>query len=229
MNKTNHLLCAHGAIVFAVLLSIGFFFLPGWFPPLKPDLTPEVFAQYFSDHRVQIRLGMTIAAFASAFWWAFSAAIAMQMRRIEGKFPILSYVQMATSSGTVLIVLFACYFILAASYRPDLPAPVARVLVDLGWLMNIGAYPPGLLQNLAIGLCILGDRRETPIYPRWVGYANLWIAMLYLPGAMLPFFHKGPFAWNGVIGFWLVAFFFFGWINMMWWYTVKAIKQQQDD
>jgi hypothetical protein len=59
-------------------------------------------------------------------------------------------------------------------------------------------------------------------YRRWVGYAKLMI--LFLPGALLPFFHAGPFAWNGIIGFWLVAVAFFGWIFMMWRMTVRAIR-----
>jgi hypothetical protein len=53
--------------------------------------------------------------------------------------------------------------------------------------------------------------------PRWVGFANIWIAILFLPGALLPFFHSGPFSWNGIIGFWLVANALFGWIVIMWW------------
>lgn len=89
----------------------------------------------------------------------------------------------------------------------------------------IGAFPPAGLQNLAIGLCSLGDNNNR--YPRWIGFVNFWIAILFLPGVLLPFFKSGPFAWNGLIGFWLVAFAFFGWIIMMWWSTVRAIKNSE--
>lgn len=224
MNKTNQLICAHSAVFFAVVMGIGWFFIPGWFPPISPGMDADTVQTMFQTDRLSIRLGMTVAAFSSVFWWTMSAAIAMQMRRIEGKFPILAWVQMAAASGTVIIILFASYFNLAAAYRPDMPAENIQLFMDIAWLMQIGAWPPGFLQNVAIGLCILSDKNETKVYPRWLGYANLWIAVLFLPGAMLPFFHGGPFSWNGVIGFWLVANFFFLWIILMWWYTVKAIK-----
>jgi hypothetical protein len=98
------------------------------------------------------------------------------------------------------------------------------LLNDFAWITFVGFYPPGFIQNVAIGWCILTDRNEVQAYPRWVGFANIWIAILFLPGALLPFFHGGPFSWNGIIGFWLVAVAFFGWIVMMWRMTVRAIK-----
>lgn len=229
MNKPINQLCNNGALVFAILLGIGFFFVPGWFPPLNPGLDANAIAAMYEERRLAIRFGMTIAIFSCGFWWTFSAAIAMQMRRMEGRFPILAYLQMATATSTVIIVMFSCYFMLAAAYRPGLQPETIQLMTDLGWLMNIGAYPAGLFQNLAIGLCILSAPAAKAVYPRWLGFANLWIAILYLPGAILPFFHGGPFAWNGVIGFWLVAFFFFNWIFLMWWYTRKAIKTYPAD
>lgn len=224
MNKTNQLICAHSAVFFAVVMGIGWFFIPGWFPPITPGMDAETVQAMFEADRSGIRIGMTIAAFSSVFWWTLSAAIAMQMRRIEGNFPILAWVQMAAATGTVLIILFAAYFNLAAAYRPDMPAENIQLFMDIAWLMMIGAWPPGFIQNAAIGLCIISDKNEKKVYPRWLGYANFWIAILYLPGALLPFFHGGPFSWNGIFGFWLVANFFFLWIMLMWWYTVKAIK-----
>ena len=61
-------------------------------------------------------------------------------------------------------------------------------------------------------------------YPRWVGFAAIWSAILFILGALVPFFYSGPFAWNGLIAFWLVAIIFFGCIFVMWWMTVKAIE-----
>ncbi|MFA5632225.1 MAG: hypothetical protein WC997_11985 [Porticoccaceae bacterium] len=226
MNQTNQLLCAHSALIFAVVMGIGWFFVPGWFPPIDPGMSAGEVQSMYDANRNWIRFGMTLAAFSSVFWWTLSAAIAMQMRRIEGQFPVLAWVQMGAATGTVLVVMFAAYFNLAVAYRPTTPDTSMQLLHDLAWLMMIGAWPPGFIQNVSIGLCILSDKGEKKIYPRWLGYANFWIAILYLPGAMLPFFHGGPFSWQGIFGFWLVANFFFLWIMLMWWYTVKAIKAQ---
>lgn len=228
MNRTNHLICAHSGLLFAVMLGIGFFFVPGWFPPILPGMSADAVQAMFQEHRLAIRLGMTLTAFASVFWFSFSAAIAMQMKRIEGRNPILAWVQLVAASGNVMIIMFAAYFVLTAAYRPDTPATTIQAFNDIAWLMNIGCYPPGLIQSLAIGLCIITGRRDNGVYPRWLGYVNLWVAVIVIAGGLLPFFHGGPFSWNGVIGFWLEAVVFFSWINLMWWYTVKAIRTQPD-
>ena len=224
MNKTNELLCAHSGWVFAVLLSLGVFGIAGWMPLIEPAMTAADLASHFAENRTRIRIGVTVLAFSSVFWWSFSAAIAMQMKRIEGDSHPLTYVQMASASGTVMAALLAAYFWLVAAYRADVPASTLQTLNDFAWLTFVGLYPPAMIQNLAIGFCILNDERDSKIYPRWVGYANLWVAVLFLPGALLPFFHGGPFSWNGIIGFWLVAVAFFGWIIMMWKMTVNAIR-----
>jgi hypothetical protein len=231
MNKSSQLICAHSAVFFAIAMGTGWFFIPnGWFPPISPNMSADAVQAMYQNNRMSIRLGMTVAAFSSVFWWSLSAAIAMQMRRIEGKdFPILSWVQMASASGTVMIIMFASYFNLAAAFRPDMTADNIQLFNDLAWLMQIGAFPPAVIQNLAIAFCILLHSKQT-VYPRWLGFANLWITLLVLPGALLPFFPGGgPFSWNGIIGFWVVACVFFPWIFLMWWFTVKAIKTLPDD
>jgi len=224
MSRSNQLACAHSALVFATLLGLGIFGIAGWMPLVPPGLNAADLAVEFQQHRMRIRFGMSVLAFASVFWWTMSAAIAMQMKRIEGTSHPLTYVQMASSCGTVLVILLASYFWLVGAYRGDLPPANLQMLNDFAWLTFVGCYPPGFIQNVSIGWCILTDRNSLPSYPRWVGFLTLWVAVLFLPGALLPFFHGGPFSWNGIIGFWLVAVAFFGWILVMWWMTVRAIR-----
>jgi hypothetical protein len=228
MNKTHHLICAHAAVVYVLLVWLGLFMVAGWLPPVTPATAGDHLVAMFDHDRMRIRIGMTIFAAASMFWWPFSAAIAVQMKRIEGKYPIFAATQLAAASGIVLITLFAAYYWLVAAYRPDTPAGVVQVFSDYAWLTFVGCYPPGLMQSLTIGICILTGKTAFTVYPRWVGYANLWISVIYLPGGLAPFFHNGPLAWNGALTFWTVAAAFFSYILMMWWMTVKAIKQTPD-
>lgn len=228
INKSHHLICAHAAVVYVFLVWLGLFAVAGWLPPVTPGTTGDQLASLFTTDRIRIRVGMTIFALSSMFWWPFSAAVSAQMKRIEGPSAIFAQIQLAAAAGITLITLFSAYFWLLAAYRPESPIGVVQIFSDYAWLTFVGCYPPGLMQSLAIGICILTDKNEIKVYPRWVGFANLWISALYLPGGLAPFFHGGPFAWNGAITFWMVAVAFFSYILMMWWMTVKAIKQSPE-
>jgi hypothetical protein len=92
-------------------------------------------------------------------------------------------------------------------------------------------YHPRLaaLQVAIVGLCILSDQRAEPIYQRWIGFASLWTAVLFVPGALIPYFKHGPFTWRGLVGFWLPATMFFVWYVLMWLSTVRTIKRGNND
>lgn len=227
MNKNSQLLCAHSGIAFALLLSIGIFGIAGWMPLVDPAADAATISQMFQDNQTRIRIGATLMAVGSVFWWSFAAAIKMQMQRVEGPMHPLATVQMAASTGGLIALIVPAYLWLALAYRPAQVSPETLQLVnDFAWLTFIGMFPPGLLQNVALGICILSDKSQKPVYPRWLAYVCFWAATGFLPTALLPFFHDGPFAWNGIIGFWIPALAFFGWIVITWWATVRAIKQQ---
>ena len=148
------------------------------------------------------------------------------MRRIEGAHAVLASTELASATGSVLAVLVPAYVWLALAFRPGAPGPdTLQALNDLAWISFIAMYPPALIQNVAIGACILGDRQQRPVYPHWLGLLNYAAAAVYLVGGVsVPFVRRGPFAWNGLIGFWLVAVAFFAWVILMWWATTKAIR-----
>ena len=227
MNKTSQLVCAHSGLLFVLLMGIGIFAIAGWLPPHDPSWTAAEIVRIFTADRTRIRIGISILALGSMLWWSFAAVIATQMKRIEGQHHPLAYTQLACASGTVLAVLLPAYIWLALAFRPEAPeAHTVQLFNDLAWLSFVGMYPPALLQNIVLGSCILSDSRSPPVFPRWVGFVNFWLAVCYAVGALIPFFKRGPFAWNGLFGFWLAAVSFFGWIFVMWWATVRAIRLQ---
>ena len=133
---------------------------------------------------------------------------------------------MATATGTAVPLLLAAYLWLALAYRPELTPPaVIQLINDFSWFCFIAMFAPATLQVIVVGLCILSDRRSATLYPRWVGFASLWVAVLFLPGALIPFFKNGPFTWAGLIGFWLPATAFFAWYILLWLTTVRAIQR----
>jgi hypothetical protein len=64
------------------------------------------------------------------------------------------------------------------------------------------------------------------VFPRWLGYFNLWAATLFTPAALLNFFKTGPFAWSGVFCFWLPLTIFGIWFFVMAWALRGAILRQ---
>jgi hypothetical protein len=227
VNKSIEMLCAHSIIVCAAFLSLGMFVVAGWLPPVSPSLDAESVVAMFATHRLRIQIGMTLLGFSSMFYWSFAAAIATQMNRIEGEHHPLTRLQLLASNGTALAIMALAFLGLAMTFRPHIEPGTMQLANDLLWLVFVGLYPPGVMQNLAIGLCILNDKREgdSRVYPRWVGFVNLWVAASFGPGLYIVFFKSGPFAWNGLLGFWPVAVGFFVWASVMWWVTVRAIRR----
>ena len=73
---------------------------------------------------------------------------------------------------------------------------------------------------------IFADKRPDPVYPRWVAYFLVWCAIGFLPATGLAFFYDGPFAWNGLLSFWLAATLFGSFFLVLSWATLRAIKSQ---
>src|SRR5581483_3575796 len=86
-----------------------------------------------------------------------------------------------------------------------------------------------VIQMLLLGWLTLRDKRAQPIFPRWFAYLQFWCAIGVLPAACVLGFHSGPFAWNGVLAYWVgltVGFIWFAVTTVM---TVKAIQAMPDD
>jgi hypothetical protein len=224
MNKPIELAFAHSILLAGACIGIGIFLIAGWMPLIEPSMGPEALSELFERDRLRILVGITVYGVGGMFWWTFACTVATQMKRIEGEHYPLTRLQVVSSSGTALTIMFGTYLVLAMVYRPGIEPTALQMMNDFWWLTFVGIYGPGVVQNMAIGLCIVTDKNDTKIYPRWVGFVNFWVAFLFVPGIYIAFFKDGPFAWDGILGFWVIAVGFFGWVVVMWWATVRAIK-----
>ncbi|MEO0438313.1 MAG: hypothetical protein AAF098_15540 [Pseudomonadota bacterium] len=214
--------CIWSGPVFALIMLVSFLLL-GFIPPLPAALDASEVAQYYEDHRLVIRIGGTLVMQASVLMMLWIVAISMQLRRIEVGPPVLSTLQVIFGScGNFLFILVSAAWSLAA-FRPEREATEIQAFNDLGWFLLL--MPATLLtaQALCIGVLILIDQRETPLFKRWVGYFNIWIAILFLPGALITFFKTGPFSWDGILVFWLALTLFLSWLFVMAVAVSKAI------
>ena len=226
MNYTISKLCAWSGIAFTVLIGLGFAVLAGFLPPPAPSDTAAQTAQLFIEHKNGIRFGMILMMFAGSINCIFVGAISTQLRRIETTNPMWTYAQLAAGCAGAVTIVIGAMLMTAVAFRPDRSPDLMLLLFDLAWLMVVMPGTPAAVQNFTIGMAILSDKNSPTIFPRWLGFFNIWTALLFLPGALVTFFKTGPFAWNGLLAFWLPAALFGPWFFIMFFMMRKAIRQQ---
>jgi hypothetical protein len=226
MNTRHQLLGAWSGIFFCAVFTLGFWFIAGFVPPPSPSASAAQIAELYQQNTWQIRLGALLMMACSAFIVPFAAAISVQMKRMEGSSPVLTYTQLASGSlGIVFFILPAMLWTIAA-YRPSRDPQLILLLNDMGWLIFLMPFTSFIVQNISIGLAVLSDRSEHPVFPRWVGFFNFWVAVLFVPGGLITFFKTGPFAWDGLFAFWVPLIVFFIWYLVMFVLLRKGITQQ---
>ncbi|WP_344608390.1 hypothetical protein [Sporichthya brevicatena] len=213
MNTRSQIACALAGLI-GVLMIPPAFLIADYFVPPDANWTTDEFAAFYGDPD-RIRAGLLILLVAVVGWAAVVAVVSVQMLRFEGPRPVLTALFAVTGTTTfVLLTLFAV-FLTAAAFRPERSGESLQLLHDVGWFMAFLTAPVFSTQALAIGAAVLGDRSARPVYPRWLGYVCVWVALLLLPGVVLLFFHSGPFAYHGVISYWIPLFTFGGWMAAM--------------
>ena len=210
-----------------LVLLLGFWFFAGFMPPHLPMASATEIAAIYQQNTTGIRVGMILQLISGALVAPFVAVISIQMRRIEGTSPVLAYTQLSAGTAGILLFIISAMIWTTAAYRPERPPELVQLLNDLGWLFFVMPFVMAFVQNFAIGFAILADKRAQPVFPRWVGFLNLWVAILFVPGGLVTFFKTGPFAWNGLLAFWLPLSVFGIWFGVMYVTLVRAIRQQE--
>jgi hypothetical protein len=226
-NATAQRVCIWCGLVF-VLAFFAAFLIAAFLPPPYPSSSAAEILRIYQNRTNQIRLAGILMGFCGALIFPFTAAISIQLKRIEGRFAPYSYTQLLAGGVTVMIFITTVSILQAAAYRPDIRSPeITLVLNDFFWLMFIGTPSTVIIQVFAIGLAILQDHSETPIFPRWVGYYNVWVGLLLLPGLVIPFFKTGPLDWAGAFAFWLPLSVFGSWFIVMMVMLLRAVRTQE--
>lgn len=208
-----------------IMFGLGLLVFAGFVPPPEPVASAADIAAIYRAHGSMILLGMVLLMMAAVLFVPFFAAIGFQMARIEGPQPILAVVQVLIGVVTAVMALLPSIAFAAAAFRVDRSPDLILLMNDLGWLILLWPFAPAFFQNLVIAVCVFSDKSRRPLFPRWVGYFNVMDAMLFLPGALIPLYKSGPFAWNGLLGFYIPMASFFVWVLGMAVATTKAIKR----
>jgi hypothetical protein len=191
-----------------VAFGVSFVFVVGFVPPPAPSLSAQQIAEVFAANRTGIRIGVLISMFASALLLPFLTAVSAEIKKVEGPGGLLAPIQFG---GAIILVAFfqiigLCW--LSASYRPEAAPDVIRAFNDYTWFVWSTLIPTGMLQFVCIALAGFMEIRRHPTWPRWSAYLNIWVALAYAGGVFAVFFKSGPWAWDGVIGYWIPVILF---------------------
>ena len=216
--------CVWAGPVMGLLFVVGFV-TAGFFPPPSPDATAAEVATMIEQNRTAIRVGIVICLASCPLLMPFLASFTIQMRRIEGLRTIMAYTQLALGALATIEFVIPYIFMLVSTYRANQSPDVTRALYDLGWFFFLGVISTFVLQLVLFGIAVLVDTRPDPVFPRWLGYLNIWLALTFTPASFLVFFKTGPLAWNGVFVWWVPVCAFLLWFVPNFVYLLRAIDR----
>jgi hypothetical protein len=219
-------ICAISGYVCILLFGLAFWPTSKFIPVPGPGLDAHEVASLYAHNANGIRLGMLLMTIAGSLVAPFVAVISIQMKRIEGVSPILTYTQLASGSVGALFFIVPALVFGAAAYRPERAPELTYLLNDLAWFFMVMPVGPAFVQNLAIAFAILNDKSRVPVFPRWLGFFNIWVGLLILPGGLMTFFKSGAFAWSGLLSFYVAGTVFGIWFQVMVFQLFKAINNQ---
>ena len=153
--------------------------------------------------------------------------LAMQIRRMAHRTPILSYSLIACAGGPPTLFLIANMFWLLGSFRPERAPELTQLLNDLAWLTFTVLVPYLIAQCLLLALAIYWDRQDQPVFKPWVAHFNLLIAVALAPAAFTALASTGPLAWDGLLSFWVKNIAIAVWIIVMGIVLGQTIRQQR--
>jgi hypothetical protein len=185
------------------------------FPPAANNTTAAT-VEFYTRNPNLVRLGLMLTSTGVSLIGPLTALITVQMLRMEqGRPPILSILQAICGAVTWVMLIVPFILMNVAAFRPERSPELTQTLTDLSWILFLTPVAPFLIQNFTIGAAILGDPAPAPVLPRWVGYANFWAGLLFVPALLAYFFKSGPFAWQGVFVFYLGTAVYGAWVLVM--------------
>ena len=226
MNTRDQRICLGLVPLFGALFLVGFTIFPGFFPPLSPTMTADQVASFYRDHVGEIRAGLILLNIIGIGFIPFFMVIVVQMMRMcnPSRAFAYSYLSAAASGGTLFAIADLAW--LNAAARPERDPQLTMLLNDLGWVCFTTPVGFIIAQNLCLALAIYMDALREPVFPRWVGHFNIVCALLMVPGAFALLYKTGPFAWDGVLSFWLRITTFALYITVMFFVVRTAINRQ---
>jgi hypothetical protein len=199
----------------AIIWVSAFFLFPGFLHPMSPTMSADAVADIYRDETARIRYSMILFNWFGVGLIPTVILLAMQVRRMAHRTPILSYSLIACAGGPPCLFLIANMFWLLGSFRPERSPELTQLLNDLAWVTFTVLVPYLIAQCLLLALAIYWDRQEQPVFKMWVAHFNILVAVALAPAAFTALAFSGPLAWDGLLSFWVKNIAIAAWIVVM--------------
>jgi len=209
----------------ALLLFAGLFGAH-FIPPTSPSTNIDDVVSLYREHTTGIRLcGISMLFLLTALMTQYTG-LSDQLKRIQSPHASTWAAIQVTLGGMSLVPVYGSAIAWAvATYRLDRTPELTQTLNDVGWFCLVHPVAPALIQMIACGLAVLSDRSTNPMFPRWYGFFSVWIGVVLMAGLLVPFFKSGPWAWNGLLSFWLDASALGAWLNITSVFMIKIARR----
>jgi hypothetical protein len=226
LSTRSQIACAWSGVGLIVVVVAGFLLLADYLPPPAAHESASQIARFYVANATRIRAGLIIGFLGWTPWAALTTVIAVQLARMQPRRPVLAGLQLVTGAAGFVFLLLSMIILLVASFRPGRSPEITQALHDLGWFTLFITVPAFSTQALVIGIATLRSDPPVQVYPRWTGYVNIWVAILFVPALLIPFFKTGAFSYQGLMVYWLAFVVFFIWIVVLVWAIRRAALQE---
>jgi hypothetical protein len=209
-----------------VLFLVGFWFVAGLVPPPSATDSASAIARFYREDQGQLRAGLLIAMTATPLLIPFLVMLTRQISESDPRLAPLAQTQLICGVFLVLLILLSIVFLGVAAFRPGRSAELTQLTNDTGFTILLWVFAPTTLEFGMLGAAALMDRGEEPLFPRWMGYFDIAVAVVFLAGGPTLFVKRGAFGWDGVLAFWGVLIIFGLWIAVTFVLMLRAVGRE---
>jgi hypothetical protein len=191
----------YATVAFYSLYAVVFFLFTHIQPPGQPWYSPDQVAEWFTDHRTGLLVGLGLIFALGGASAVSIALITYSIRRMSVSRAFAHSYLILYAVSAVPGFMFVCVALTAGAMRPEWDPQLQRWLYDLGFLSFSGTMGVFLIGSLIWMTAILLDKNR--VFPKWFGYLNLCNALTEVVVSPSWIFQRGVFAWNGLIAWWI--------------------------
>lgn len=205
---------AWSGLLYIAIFGLGWLVLARFMPPVAPSDSAAQVAERYADHHWALMLAAVAMMVSTVMLLPLGGLLTLLVWKIEGGVGMLTLMMAFSVPTTMVLTFYTGLSFDVAAFRLDRSPELVQAFDDAAFLQFMGGTPLFLSLMAVLGYAVLvtQPRVGTEVLPRWVGYVNVLVVVGFLPEVLVFLFQSGPFAWDGVVGFWIPAVLLIGYL-----------------